>query len=181
MALTATMRRFEIELADSDRGVYEALDLRVAQHSSESERYLVARVLARALEHGEGVGFSRGLSSDDEPAVWQRDLRGDLLAWIEVGAPSPDRLHKASKSGARVAVYTWRAPEQLARDLAERAVHRAEEIAIHALDPALLDAIAATLDRNNRWELSISGGSLYLGAGGQTFEGELRRLGAFPS
>src|SRR5574339_156102 len=109
MALTATMRRFEIALADSDRGLYEDLDLRVAQHPSESERYLVARVLARALEHGDNVEFSKGGVSDDtEPALVQRDLRGDLVAWIEIGAPTPDRLHKASKASPRVVVYTWK-------------------------------------------------------------------------
>ncbi len=171
MALSATIRRFEIDLADSDRGLYEALDLRVAQHPSESERFLVARVLARVLEHGEGVNFSRGLSSDDEPALWQRDLRGDLQAWIEVGSPSTDRLHKASKACRRVAVYTWKAPEQLAADLAEARVHRADQIEIRALDPALLDAIAATLDRTNRWALSVTGGTLYLSIGTASFEG----------
>jgi uncharacterized protein YaeQ len=176
MAQPATMRRFEIELSDSDRGVYDALDLRVAQHPSESDRYLVARVLVRALEHAEGVEFSRGLAAGDEPAVWQHDLRGDLIAWIEVGTPSTDRLHKASKSGARVAVYTWKAPEQLARDLADQAIHRADEIAIHPLDPQLLDAIAAVLDRNNRWALAISGGSLYLDASGHSFEGVVGRV-----
>ena len=89
MALTATMRKFEIALSDVDRGVYETLDLRVAQHPSETDRYLVTRVLARALEHDEGVDFTKGLSAADEPALWRRDLRGDLLAWIEIGAPTP--------------------------------------------------------------------------------------------
>jgi uncharacterized protein YaeQ len=176
MALAATMRRFEIALSDSDRGVYESLDLRVAQHPSESERYLVARVLARALEHAEGVEFSRGLAVGEEPALWQHDLRGQLQAWIEVGTPSTDRLHKASKSGARIAIYGWKAPEQLARDITEARVHRADQIEIHVLEPQLLDAIAATLDRNNDWELSISGGTLYLGAAGRTFEGVMVRL-----
>lgn len=176
MAQTSTMRRFEIQLSDSDRGVYDSLDLRVAQHPSESERYLVARVLARALEHADGVEFSRGLAAGEEPALWQHDLRGDLLAWIEVGNPSTDRLHKASKSGARIAVYTWKAPEQLAREILAQAIHRADEVAIHVLEPSLLDAIVATLDRNNRWELSISGGSLYLDAGGRSFEGVVARL-----
>lgn len=176
MALSATMRRFEIELADSDRGVYEALDLRVAQHPSESERYLIARVLARALEHAEGVGFSKGLCVDDEPAVWQRDLRGDLQAWIEVGAPSTDRLHKAAKTCPRVVVYAWKSPDQLAQAIVDAAVHRAEHIAIRGLDPALLDAVAATLDRNNKWALSVTGGTLYLEIGGKTFEGELRAI-----
>src|SRR3954468_20360569 len=108
MALTATVRRFEIALSDTDRGVYETLDWRVAQHPSESERYLVARVLARALEHAEGLEFSKGGVSDDtEPALVQRDLRGDLRAWIEIGSPTPERLHKATKACARVAVYAW--------------------------------------------------------------------------
>jgi uncharacterized protein YaeQ len=168
MALPATMRRFDIALADSDRELYEQLSWRVAQHPSESERYLVARVLARALEHAEGLEFSRGgVSDDDEPALVQRDLRGDWVAWIEVGSPSADRLHKASKAAPRVVVYTWK-PEQLAAALAERAVFRAPEIV--ALDAAWLDALAATLDRNNTWELSVAGGVVYLAAGGRQLE-----------
>jgi uncharacterized protein YaeQ len=166
MALGATMRRFEIALADSDRGVYEELDLRVAQHPSESAVYLVARVLARALEHAEGMEFGRGVSTDDEPAIWRRDLRGDLLAWIEVGSPSPERLHKAAKRAPRVAVYAWRDPHGLAAELVARDVHRADEIDVFALEPAFLDAIAGGLDRNNRWELSVAGGTIYLAAGG---------------
>src|SRR6185295_8355237 len=148
MALPATLRKFEIALADSDRGVYEELDWRVAQHPSESERYLVARVIARALEHADGVEFSRGgVSDDDEPAIVQRDLRGDLQAWIEVGSPSPDRLHKATKLAPRVAVYCWKNVDQLAAAIAERGVHRADEIALRALPVELLDAVIATLDR----------------------------------
>ncbi|HSR99494.1 MAG TPA: YaeQ family protein [Kofleriaceae bacterium] len=172
MALPATLRRFEIALADADRAVYEQLDWRVAQHPSESERFLVARVIARALEHGEGVEFSRGgVSDDDEPAIVQRDLRGDLQAWIEVGSPSPERLHKATKLAPRVVVYAWKNVEQLAEAIAERGVHRADELALRALSPELLDAIAATLDRVNRWELSVSGGALYLAIGAAQLEG----------
>src|SRR5512140_1214150 len=119
MALPATLRKFEIALADSDRGVYEQLDWRVAQHPSENERYLVARVLARALEHGDGLEFSKGgVSDDDEPALVQRDLRGDLVAWIEIGTPSADRLHKATKASPRVAVYTWKDPARLVAEIA---------------------------------------------------------------
>jgi uncharacterized protein YaeQ len=162
MALTATMRRFEIELADSDRGVYEALDLRVAQHPSETDRYLVTRVLARCLEHGEGVELTRGLCVDDEPAIWQRDLRGDLQTWIEIGSPSPDRLHKASKTGSRVAVYGWQRVDELANAIMERGVYRREAIELHAFDAKALDLLAQHLDRNNRWSVSISGGTVYV-------------------
>ena len=50
MALTATIYNFDIDLSDSDRGVYETLALRVAQHPSESDEYLIARVLAYLLD-----------------------------------------------------------------------------------------------------------------------------------
>ena len=174
MALPATLRRFEIALADSDREIYEQLDWRVAQHPSESERYLVARVIARALEHAEGLEFSKGGVSDDtEPALVQRDLRGDLQAWIEVGSPSPERLHKASKQAPRVVVYAWKNVPQLAAEIAEYGVHRADEVVLRALPVELLDAVARTLDRVNKWDLSVTGGTLYLTIGGELFEGTI--------
>ena len=169
------MRRFEISLADSDRELYEQLDLRVAQHPSESERYLVARVVARALEHAEGLEFSKGgVSDDDEPALIRRDLRGDLLAWIEIGAPSADRVHKAGKAAPRVAIYAWKNPDLLADAIRERKVHREPELFV--LDPDWLDAVAATLDRTNRWDLAVTGGALYLTIGERLFETTVTRL-----
>ena len=152
MALSATMRRFEIALADADRAIYTELDLRVAQHPSESERYLVTRVVARALEDAEGLEFSKlGVSDDTEPALVQRDLRGDLLAWIEIGSPTPDRLHKAAKA------------------------HRGDEIIIVGLPAEFLDGAATTLDRVNRWDLSVTGGSLYLTINERLFEATVLR------
>src|SRR6188768_2135812 len=134
MALPATLRRFTIQLADSDRNIYEELDWRVPQHPSESERYLVARVLARALEHAEGVEFSKGgVSDDEEPAIVHKNLSGEWQAWIEVGAPTPDRLHKASKLAPRVVVYAWKNVEALAEAIAEREVHRRDELELKSL------------------------------------------------
>ncbi|HWU86367.1 MAG TPA: YaeQ family protein [Kofleriaceae bacterium] len=177
MALPATMRKFEIALADSDRQVYEALELRVAQHPSESERYLIARVVARALEHADGLDFSKGgVSDDEEPALVQRDLRGDLVAWIEIGSPAPDRLHKATKLAPRVVVYAWKSPDDLAAAIVERGVFRADRIELCALDPTFLDAVAGTLDRVNRWDLAVSGGTLYLTIGDALHESTVRRV-----
>ncbi len=175
MALGATMRRFEIEVADSDRALYERIELRAAQHPSESDRYLVTRVIARVMEHAEGVEFSRGLDADDEPAVWQHDLRGDLTAWIEVGSPSAARLHKATKNCKRVSIYGWRG-DALAREIVDERVHRAAEIALHDLEPGFLDAVAATLDRVNKWDLSVTDGALYLTCNGVGLEGAIRRV-----
>lgn len=164
-------------LADSDREIYESLELRVAQHPSESERYLVARVLARALEHGEGLEFSKGgVSDDSEPALVQRDLRGDLRAWIEIGAPTPDRLHKATKASPRVVIYTWKDAAGQVDAIRERGVHRADTIELNALAPEWLDAIAATLDRVNKWELSVAGGTVYLTINGALLESTVHKV-----
>lgn len=176
MALTATVRRFEIELSDSDRDVYDTLDLRVAQHPSETVRFLVCRVIARCLEHTDGLEFSRGLCVDDEPALWQRSLQGDLTAWIEIGQPSVDRLHRASKTGARVAVYGWKGGAELAREAAAKPIHRADALEVYGLDQAWLDALAATVDRQNRWAVAHTGGTLYVTAGDRLFEGVVVRL-----
>jgi uncharacterized protein YaeQ len=100
VALTAMMYTFDVQLMDVDRGVYETLDLRVAQHPSETDEYMVTRVLAYCLEYTEGIGFSKGIADPDEPAITVRDLTGAVRVWIDIGAPDAVRLHKASKAAA---------------------------------------------------------------------------------
>jgi uncharacterized protein YaeQ len=174
---STTIRTFRIALADADRDVYAALEVRVAQHPSETDRYIVARVIARALEHGDGIELSPGGVSDgDAPALVQRDLRGDIVAWIDVGAPAVERLHKATKLAPRVVVYAWKGADALAAAIDDRGVHRADRIELYELPIDLLDAIAATLDRANGWELSRSGGTLYVAIAGASLVGETRRV-----
>jgi uncharacterized protein YaeQ len=166
----ATVYNFDIELADSDRGVYESLALRVARHPSESAEYLVTRVLAYALEFAEGIAFSRGLSDPDEPALAVRDLTGAVRTWIEIGFPDAARLHKASKSAARVAVYTHRDPSQLLKRLAGGRIHRADAIELYAIDRALVDALARRLERRMGFTLAVAERELFISIGGEAGE-----------
>src|SRR3954469_19332521 len=107
MALTATIYHLEVALSDVDRGVYESLDLRLARHPSETMRYMLTRTLAYCLSYEDGIAFSKGgISAADEPPIAVRDPTGILLAWIDVGSPSAERLHKASKAARRVALFT---------------------------------------------------------------------------
>ena len=172
MALNATVHSFEIALSDADRGVYEALAFRVARHPSETAEYLVTRVLAYCLEYGEGLAFSSGgLSNPDAPALESRDLTGRLRSWIEVGTPEPARLHKATKASARVAVYSHRDLGALLGRLAAEPVHRVDEIELYAVDPALVAALAARLERRMRLDLVVSGRELYVSMDGTTLSG----------
>ena len=165
MALTATIHNFEIELADSDRGVYESLTLRIARHPSESEEYLVTRLLAYLLEYTGGIDFSRGVSEPDEPAVFVRDLTGAITTWIDIGTPDAARLHKASKSGARVVVYTHKNPEQFLKQLAGEKIHRAGELELYAVDRGLIAALVARLDRRVAFSVTINERELYISIG----------------
>jgi uncharacterized protein YaeQ len=175
MALTATIYNLEIDLADADRRVYESLALRVARHPSESEEYLVTRILAYALEFREGIAFSPGLSDPDEPAISIRDMTGTIQSWIDIGIPDATRLHKASKAAPRVAVYTHRDPAQLVSRLSGERIHRVEELELYAVDRRLVSELAARLDRRIAFGLSISEGDLYISIGTDTLTGGVVR------
>ena len=176
MALTATIYNFDIELADNDRDVYESLALRVARHPSESEEYLIARVIAYLLEFTEGIEFSRGVSTPDEPTIAVRDLTGTLKTWIDIGTPDADRLHKASKLAKRVVVYTHKDPAQFVKQLAGRRIHNADVLELYALDRALVSALVARLERRVAFSVSITDRELYLSIGPDQLTGRVVRL-----
>jgi len=176
MALTATIFNFDVDLADSDRGVYESLALRVAQHPSESDEYLVTRLLAYLLEYEAGIAFSRGVSEPEEPAVSVRDLTGAIRTWIDIGTPDAARLHKASKAAARVVVYTHKDPEQFVRRLEGEKIHRADALELYAVDRALVGALAARLERRMAFSISITDRELYISLGPEALTGKVTRL-----
>ncbi|MDQ3520396.1 MAG: YaeQ family protein [Gemmatimonadota bacterium] len=177
MALTATIHNFDIQLSDVDRGVYESIALRVARHPSETEEYLLTRVIAYCLEYAEGIGFSKGLAEPDEPCIAVRDLTGTLKVWIDIGAPDAARLHKASKASGRVAVYTHKDPRQIVRQLAGERIHRADALELYGLDRELLAELTARLDRRMTFGLSVSDGQIYIDIGGETLTGSATRFG----
>lgn len=181
MALSSTVFNFDIDLADADRGVYEALSLRVARHPSESDEFLVARVLAYCLEYTEGIEFSRGLSDADDPPLAIRDLTGAMLAWIDVGTPSADRLHRASKAAARVAVYVHKDATQWLAGLASARIHRRETIELRAIDRGLVAALVARLDRRVSFALSVSDGELFVSFADASITGAVRPLPMLPA
>jgi len=176
MALGATVYAFKIELADSDRGIYAPLDLRVARHPSETEDHLLTRVLAYCLEYTEGISLSNGLSDPDQPAISVRDLTGVLRAWIDVGAPDAARLHRAAKLAPRVAIYTQKDAAQLKQRLRSAKIHRAEALELYAVDRDWLAALAARLARRMEFALTVADHQVYLSIGAETLTCSVERL-----
>ncbi|HEX6162687.1 MAG TPA: YaeQ family protein [Vicinamibacterales bacterium] len=176
MALTATIYNFDIDLSDNDRGVYETVAIRAAQHPSESPEYLVARVLAYLLEFREGIEFSRGVSEPEEPMISIRDLTGKISTWIDIGTPDSTRLHKASKSAARVVVYCHKEYSQWLKGLAAANIHRADALELYAIDRTLIAELVARLDRRMAFGVSISDRELYVSIGDVNLTGRVERL-----
>jgi uncharacterized protein YaeQ len=176
MALGATMFVFEVELADSDRNLYQTLEIRAAQHPSETEDYLFTRVLAWCLEYTEGIAFSRGLSDPDEPTIAVRDLTGALQLWIEIGMPDAARLHKAAKAAPRVVVYCHKDAQHLASRLAAEKIHKSEAIELYAVDREWLAQVLKHLSRRMRFALTVADKHLYLTVGAETFTTVLERV-----
>jgi len=176
MALGATIYAFNVELADSDRGVYQPLQLRLARHPSEAEDSLLTRMLAYCLEYTEGIGFSNGLYEPDEPAIAVRDLTGALRVWIDVGAPEAARLHRASKAAPRVVVYTHKDVAQLAARLGSAHIHRIEALELYALDRGWLASLAAKLTRRMEFSLTVAEQHIYLTLGEQTLSCVIERV-----
>src|SRR5688572_24632175 len=168
MAQTATIYSVAIDLADMDRHVYETLELRVARHPSETAGYMLVRILAYCLEYQEGIALTDGVSSGEEPAVCVRDLTGRLTAWIEVGMPDAERLHRGSKHAGRAAVYTHRDAGQLLRQLAGKKIHKADEMQIHAFDSRFIDEVAGRIERRTELTLSVTERTLYLQVGARS-------------
>jgi uncharacterized protein YaeQ len=169
MALTSTIYNLSVQLSDIDRGVYETLELRIARHPSETAEYMLTRVLAYCLEYQEGIAFTEGVAAVDEPAVLVRDLTGRITAWIEVGAPDAERLHRGSKLAGRAAIYVHREPTQLLAQFAGKKIHRAAEIPIYSFGRGWIEGVASMIERRCSLSLSITERQLYLDLNGKNF------------
>jgi uncharacterized protein YaeQ len=162
MTPKSTVYQFSIQISDVDRSVYHDEKLAVALHPSESSEFMMTRVIAWCLEHGEGIGFSRGIGAPDEPTISIKELDGTLSLWAEIGAPSTERLHRAAKAAKRVAVYCHRSADQVYQQLTREAIFNGEEIPFYSFEEGFIPQLCASLDRRNELSLSRTEGVLYL-------------------
>lgn len=161
MALKSTPYKFRISLSDTDRAIYDDLNLTVARHPSETEPRLAARVLAYALWYHEQLAFGRGLSDVDEPALWQKALDGRIEHWIDVGLPDAERLISASRRSERCSLLVY-GQNRVWAGKTLPAVAQQANLSIVALPQEPLEALSNDLPRGVSWGVMISDGVLYV-------------------
>ena len=176
VALTPTIYRAVIALADVDGNRYERLAVTVARHPSETAERLVARLLAYALCYEEGLGFTRGIAAGDEPDLWSKRPDGRVDLWVEVGLPEVERLIKATRHAERVILFTFGAGRSRWEAQALPRLAALANLAVIGLDQELVQGLVARLERGIDWSLTISGGDLFLTVADTTLTAPLEML-----
>jgi uncharacterized protein YaeQ len=175
MALKATIYKAQFQLADMDRQVYGDHAVTLARHPSETDERMMIRLLAFALrvpadDHQGALEFAKDLWDADEPALWQKDLTGQLLQWIEVGQPDDKRLMKASPRAERVAVYSFSHSTPIWWGNLATKITRARNIEVWQVPAEASQALAALAQRTMQLQVTVQDGTVWVGDGASSVE-----------
>lgn len=163
MALKATIFKAAVQVSDTDRHYYASHALTLARHPSETDERMMMRLLAFALHAHDALQFGKGLSTDDEPDLWHKDLTGAIALWIDIGQPDEKRLRKACGRAGQVVVYgyggsgaaIWR--EQIAAT-----VERSRNLTVRSIAPAASQAMARLAQRSMDLTYTVQDGQVWV-------------------
>lgn len=181
MALKATIYKATIQLADMDRNVYGDHGVTIARHPSETDERMMMRLLAFALnvpaDNDNGaLEFAKSLWDTDEPDLWQKDLTGQIVQWIEVGQPDDKRLMKASPRAGRVTVYSFSHSTPIWWAGIATKITRARNLAVWQVPAEQSQALAALAQRTMQLQVTVQDGAVWVGDGTRSVEVSPQRL-----
>ena len=163
MALKATIFKAELQIADMDRNYYHDHALTIARHPSETDERMMLRLLAYALHAGEALSFGKGLSTDDEPDLWQKDLTGAIELWIDVGQPDEKRIRRACGRARQVFVYSYGGQSAaIWWDQVGGKLERTRTLTVISVSAAASQALAKLARRNMRLNCTIQDEQVWL-------------------
>jgi uncharacterized protein YaeQ len=175
MALKAIIYKANVQLSDIDRGVYCDYPLTIARHPSETDERMLIRLLAFALNapaddnHG-ALEFAKDMWDADEPALWHRDLTGQIEHWIEVGQPDDKRLLRTTSRVGRVSVYSFNSSTPVWwRDIASR-LTRARNLTVWQIPADQSRALSALAQRSMQLQVTVQDGAIWVGDGERSIE-----------
>ena len=162
MALKATVFKTVLQIADMDRHYYADHTLTVAQHPSETDERMMVRLLAFALYADEALTFGKGLSSDDEPDLWQKDLTGAIERWIMVGLPDERTIRKACGRAAQVVVISYGSTAPIWWSENRSKLVQLDRLTVINLPTATTQALAALVKRTMQLQCTLQEGHIML-------------------
>lgn len=178
MALKATIFKASLQVSDMDRNYYAEHSLTLARHPSETDERMMVRVLAFALNAHEHLAFGKGLSDTDEPDLWQKDLTGAIVHWIDVGQPDDKRLIRASGRADRVTVYAYgNRADMWWRANAER-LERAKNLTVWRVPTSASESVAKLAERAMQLQCTVQEGQVWFSNAAATVQMEMAALRA---
>jgi len=175
MAIKSTVFKAQLQIANMDRALYADHALTLARHPSETDERLMMRLLAFALHvpadnHHGMLEFAKGLSDSDEPDLWQHDLSGQLLHWVEVGLPDERRMLRAASRADRATIYAYAASTPIWWATVQNKITRAPRLAVWQVPAAQSQALAQLAQRSMQLQVTVQDGLVWVSDGAQSVE-----------
>jgi len=162
MALKSTIYKAECQIADIDRAYYQPHNLTIALHPSETEERMRVRLLAFVMNAHERLQFTKGLSTDDEPDLWQLSLTGDIELWITVGMPDEKHIRKASSRADKVIIYSYGGRNTVWWKQIQPKLERFSNLTVINLPKEATDQIAPLVKRVMQLQISLQDGQIWI-------------------
>ena len=175
MPLNPTIHKAEVQISDLDRHYYQEHSLILARHPSETEIRLMLRLLAFCCNASDGLAFTKDLSDPDEPALWARDLTGQIMLWIDLGQPDEKRILKACGRSAEVLVLCYQASSPLWWNQIKDKLTRVNNLRVLYLPAELATQLAALAQRSMQINCMIEDEQIWFSRGEESLQLELER------
>ncbi len=176
MALKSTINKATIHLSDMDRNYYDTLQLTVAQHPSETDRRMMIRLIAFVLNANEHLQFGKGVSDEDEAAIWQINYSEEIELWIELGQLDEKRLKKACNRSQQVKLYCYGSSVDTWWQQSQSKLNQFNKLSVESFSEETSQALELLADRSMEFQVSIQDGQLWLTSGDETLLVELAKL-----
>lgn len=180
MALKATIYKAHIELADMDRNYYDSLQLTLAQHPSETAQRLMVRLMCYVLNAHPDLDFGKGLSDEDEAALWQINYSDEIALWIELGQIDEKRIKKACNKAAQVKLYCYGSSVETWWSQTQHALNKYDKLSVQQFAQHTTDALVKLLAKSMHFQCSIQDGQLWLSCGEESLLIETKQLKPAP-
>ena len=176
MALKATINKAVIHLSDMDRNYYDTINLTIAQHPSETDHRMMVRLIAYLLNANEHLQFGKGVSDEDEAAIWQINYSEEIELWIELGQLDEKRIKKACNKAQKVKLYCYGSSVDTWWKQSENKLKLFNKLSVEQFSEETTEALAALASRSMELQCSIQDGQLWLTAGDDTLLIETTKL-----
>lgn len=176
MALKATIKKATIHLSDMDRHYYDTIQLTIAQHPSENDRRMMIRLITYVLNASENLQFGKGVSDEDEAAIWRVNYSDVIELWIELGQLDEKRLKKACNLAQQVKLYCYGSSVDTWWQQSKSKLNQLNKLSVESFSEETSQALELLANRSMEFQVSIQDGQCWLTCGEQSLLIELNKL-----